>query len=77
MVFCVSLLRVRVFFFPFKKMIYYQTWRALKRHHGMKFNIMMLAVEVCAHWLKLVISIATEPGDSETLASATLLTLVL
>ena len=81
MVFCVSLLRIsfvfHVFFFSLKKMICYQTWQALKRHHGMKFNVLMSGVEVHAHWLKFVVFLAMGPADSETFMNATPLTLLL
>lgn len=40
----------------------------------MKFNIMMSGVEVRACCLTLVISVATEPADSESPPSATFLT---
>ena len=47
--FSVFLFSELVFFFSLKKMIYYQTWQTPKRHHGMKFNIMMSGVGVYAH----------------------------
>ena len=66
-----------MFFFSLKKMICYQTWQALKRHHGMKFNVLMSGVEVHAHWLKFVVFLAMGPADSETFMNATPLTLLL